>query len=136
MTLRSWINRENVIPETGKPLKELLQEARAEYRRQQREERQEALVDQAEKKFKEISKAPVSQPLKDKNDKYRRDENGKILRYYRPDVMSVQADVAKFVAERLDPENYSQKSQTENKHLVFSLAELRRAKEGGDENQE
>ncbi len=58
-----------------------------------------------------------------------RNEDGSIARRENHNVLRIQMDTAKYVTERLDPDRYGKVDKTENKHLHFSLADLRRAKQ-------
>jgi len=127
-TLNAWVSRNNVIPETGKTLRDLLNEAREAYRNKEREKRQNMVIDIAEKEVHRTMNLRTNIPvvgmfgvLKDKDGNIVRKENHNLLR--------VKMDTAKFLLERLDPAKYGAK--TDNKHTVmtFSLAELRKAKE-------
>jgi hypothetical protein len=56
-------------------------------------------------------------------------KDGSLVRKENANLLRIKTDVAKFALERLDPENFGKVDKTENKHLVFSLADLRRAKQ-------
>lgn len=46
-----------------------------------------------------------------------------------PKLVETKQRTAEFVAKKLDPQTYGDKVQTDNRHLVFSLSELRKYKQ-------
>lgn len=100
-TVNSWVQRKNVIPETGKVLRDLLEQSREEYCRRKREERQEEMLDQAENELNEILNSSFYSPLKDKNNEVVRDKNGNIVYEIDSKIMRAHFNAAKFIWERL-----------------------------------
>lgn len=131
-TINAWITRGNVVPETGEPLREILDKAREGFRNSQREKRQKALVDMAEQKMTRTMNLRTTVPIRNMFGQIVKNEDGSVARRENHNVLRIQMDTAKFVTERLDPARYGKVEKTENKHLVFSLADLRRAERGGE----
>ena len=133
-TLNHWIARSNVVPELGIPLRTMLDKARAEYRASVRERRQNDMIEEAERKMQRTLRIRTNLPVVGmfgiiKNEK------GEIVRRENHNLLRVQMDTAKYVTERLDSKHYGRVERGEHKHLVFSLADLRRAKEGSGQEE-
>jgi hypothetical protein len=56
-------------------------------------------------------------------------EDGSIVRRENPELLAIKLKAAQYVTERLAPEHWSKKTEVHGKHLVFSLADLRKAKQ-------
>lgn len=132
-TIDKWICRNNVIPETGRTLRDVLNEARAEYRQKEREKRQESMVYEAERAVERTIRLRTNLPVVGMFGVVK-DENGRIMRKENAGLLKIKMDTAEFLLERLNPEKYAKKETTENKHLIFSLSDLRKAKEARDAN--
>lgn len=137
-TLNSWVSRDNVIPETGKTLREFLNDARREYRNIKREQQQQNLLDEAEGEFRRIMAMRSSQPVRNMFGQLVYDDKSKtkLARRENVGILRLKIEAAKYLTERLDPQRYGKVEKTENKHLVFSLADLRRAKQQQDQERE
>lgn len=133
-TLHSWIKRGNVVPETGEPIRALLDKARADFRTKKREQRQQALVDAAEEKMSRVMNLRTTVPIRNMFGQIVKNEDGSIARRENHNVLRIQMDTAKYVTERLDPARYGKVERTENKHLIFSLADLRKARREAEQN--
>lgn len=128
-TLNQWIARNNVVPETGKTLRELLNIARREYRNSVWEERREALIEDSENKLHRIVKMRTKVPVRNMFGVHVKNEDGSLAYRENSELLGHQAKVAMYLTERLAPEKYGRVDRTVNKHLVFSLADLRKAEE-------
>lgn len=128
-TLNAWIYRNNVVPETGQTLRSLLDDARGKYRSMQREKRQEMMLLEAEAEMHRALRLRTSQPVIGMFGVVK-DENGDIVRKENPNLLKIKMDIAKFIAERLDPNRYAQQTNVKGSHLIFSLADLRSASQG------
>lgn len=128
-TLNSWITRNNVIPETGQTLRNVLEDAKAKYRAKKREERQEKMLLQAEGEMHRTLNLRTNLPVVGMFGIVK-DENGNIVRRENSNLLKIKMDTAKFLAERLDPNRYAQQTNVKGSHLVFSLADLRSASMG------
>lgn len=128
-TYRAWIVRGNVIPETGMTLREFMDMAREEYRNRKAEERRTMMLDEAESVFHRNLRIRTNLPVIGLFGVVK-DEDGKVVRKENAKLLKIKTDTAMFISERLNPQKYGKVEKTENKHLVFSLADLRRAKEG------
>lgn len=126
-TMRDWVKRNNVIPDTGVTLRDYLNKAREEKRTLDRERRAEALVNEAEKVFHRTLKLRTNLPVRNMFGQTIVEE-GRIVRKENHNLLRIKNDTAKYVAERLNPERYGKIEKSENKHFVFSLADLRRQK--------
>ena len=132
-TLDTWCRRANVVPDSGKTLKALLDEARANYRTKKVEEQRKTLVSDTERVFKRTLNVQTNVARRDKEGNIVLDpETGQPVRYENPKILAVKLDAAKFVAERLAPDVYGKVERGVHKHLVFSLTDLRKAKEARD----
>ncbi len=128
-TLSAWVKRDNVIPETGKTLRNVLDEARVEYRTMIRGKRQENMLDNAEKTLGRINNLSSNLIQRNMFGKIILDEGGKPTRKENAKILSIKAKVAMFLTERLDPKRYARHDRVDNTHVIVSLAELRRAKQ-------
>lgn len=136
-TVHSWIKRDIVIPGVGKTLRGVLDEARIEKKRTEREHRQVEMINNAEISLAEIVRLPITTTTHRRS--YRFDkETGKKSQSSESFATQVDAKLADvkvkgltFVLERLDP-RYAAKSETKNTHLVLNLSDLRKAKERRD----
>jgi len=131
----AWCRRGNVIPETGETLREVLDKAREEKRRIDRERRHTALLDKAEEKMTRTMNLRTTVPIRNMFGQIVKNEDGSVARRENHNVLRIQMDTAKYVTERLDPDRYSRVDKSENKHLHFSLADLRKAKQEQEEKE-
>lgn len=131
-TINKWITRENIIPETGRTLREVLNQARADYRTKLRGEKQELMLEQAETKLNRSLALRTTVPIRDMFGKLVYNADGKVARRESVGMLRAQIEAAKYVTERLDPKRYGRVDKTENKHLIFNLADLRRYKDEKD----
>ena len=106
-TVNSWIQRRNVVPETGERLKDILKRAKEEYRRRAREQREEEILDQIEEKFSEILKINPYYPAKDKDGNVVYDKNGDIVYDVDANLLRTQLNAAKFIWDRIGPEKHN-----------------------------
>lgn len=127
-TIQKWVERNNVIPETGYTLRDVLDKAREEKRSKEREARQKAMVDEAERAMHRTVRLNTNLPVVGMFGVVK-DENGKIIRKENAALLKVKMDTTQFVLERLNPERYGKVEKTENKHLLFSLSDLRKARD-------
>lgn len=132
-TLNKWIARRNVVKETGDELRTILDEARQELRERKRRERRDKMLEESEAALHRVVRLRTSQPVRNMFGEVIKDENGKIVRKENHNLLRIKTDTAKFITERLDPHNYGKLEKTENKHLVFSLADLRQAHENREQ---
>lgn len=133
-TIHGWVKRNNVVPETGHTLRDVLEKARMEKRAKERERRQEDMLRLAEEKMHRALKIRTNLPVVGMFG-VMKDDNGNIIRKENSQLLKVQLDTAQFLAERLNPERYGKVEKGEHKHLVFSLADLREAKKQQQEAQ-
>ncbi len=131
-TINSWVKRGNVIPETGETLRDVLDKAREEYRTRKEAERRKMMLGEIEQQFHRTLRLRTNLPIRDMLGKTIAREDGSLVRKENHNLLRVKMDTAKFLAERLSPEVYGKKEKAESKHLVFSLADLRRAAEERD----
>ena len=127
-TIKKWIERNNVIPETGMVLRDVLNDARLEFRRKERERKQKEMIEEAEASLHRTIRLRTNVPVVGMFGIVK-DDKGNIVRKENSQLLKVKMDTAQFLLERLDPEKYGKKETTTNKHLVMSLSDLRRAKE-------
>lgn len=127
-TIKKWVERNNVIPETGMTLRDVLNDARVEYRRKERERKQKEMIEEAEASLHRTIRLRTNVPVVGMFGIVK-DDKGNIVRKENSQLLKVKMDTAQFLLERLDPEKYGKKETTTNKHLVMSLSDLRRAKE-------
>lgn len=132
-TIKKWIERNNVIPETGMVLRDVLNDARLEFRRKERERKQKEMIEEAEASLHRTIRLRTNVPVVGMFGIVK-DDKGNIVRKENSQLLKVKMDTAQFLLERLDPEKYGKKETTTNKHLVMSLSDLRRAKEARDAN--
>ena len=132
-TVMSWVKRDNVIPETGETLRDVLDRARQTYRTEKEEKKRGKLISDAERVLKRTLNLQTNKPaigmfgvIKDKEGNVVKKEDTKLLK--------IKVDVAKYVTERLKSDKWGKIEKSENKHLVaFSLADLRKAKQEKEE---
>lgn len=132
-TINSWITADIVIPSTTKTLREVLDKAREDARSLKRKQLHKVIVDTAETKMGRILKLRTSEVRRNMFGQTMKNEDGSIARKENPALLRTQADMIKFGLERLDPDHYSKVDKSENKHLVFSLADLRREEQRQNE---
>jgi hypothetical protein len=130
-TLTTWCGRRNVIPETGEVLFDILNKARDEYRIKRLEKKKREIVEegilQLHRTIHLKTKVPVIGMFG-----VVKDENGEVMKREDAKLLKIKMDNVQFGLERLDPDNFGKVDKTENKHLVFSLSDLRKAKEERD----
>ncbi len=131
-TLARWVERGNVIPGSGNELKAVLNKARADYRTRKREELKDKLLGDAERELNRTLNIRTNIPVRDMFGKTIKNPDGSLVRKENANLLRIKLDAVKYVTERLDPDTYGKVEKTENKHLVFSLADLRRAKQERD----
>lgn len=127
-TLNNWVKNRNTIPETGEVLRDVLDSARDEYKARQRKERQKSILELAEQKIERTLGLDTREPIVAMFGVLK-DEAGNILKKENTSLLKVQMDTAKFAAERLDSATYGRVDRSENKHLIFSLSDLRKRNE-------
>lgn len=135
-TLEMWITRRNVVPETGETLRDVLDKARETYRMEKYKAEQKQLLLDAQREIKRTLNLRTNLVARTMFGEVIKNEDGSIVRKENAQLLKVKMSTAHFVAERLDPETYGEKTQTKNEHLVFSLNDLRRAKQGNTEETE
>ena len=125
----AWCRRGNVIPGTGNELRGVLEKARKDYRTRKREELTTKMVDDAEAVLNRVLNIRSNVPVRDMFGNTVTNPDGSLVRRENPNLLRIKVDAAKYVTERLDPQIWGKKAKIEGRHLVFSLADLRRAKE-------
>ena len=128
-TIKNWITRSNVIPETRRTLREVLDEARVKYHTEQREKRAEKMIDESEALVHRNLRIKSREPVMGMFGVIK-DKDGNIVKKENPNILRIKTDTAKFLLERLDPKRYGKVDRGEHKVMHFSLAELRRYEEG------
>lgn len=131
-TINSWIKRGNVIPETGETLRDVLDKAREDYRTKKEAERRKMMLGEIEQQFHRTLRLRTNLPIRDTLGKTIIRKDGSLVRKENHNLLRVKMDTAKFLAERLSPEIYGKKEKIESNHTVFSLSDLRRAREERD----
>lgn len=125
-TLNSWITRNNIVPETGLLLRDVLNKAREEYRAIKREEKQDKVVGDAEGKLHKIIKRPSKEPVITMFGQIKDKETGKVVMKENPRLEANTLKASMFALERLDSARYGKIERREHKVLTFSLQEIRR----------
>lgn len=131
-TIHAWVKRGNVIPGSGNELRAVLNKAREDYRTRKREELKDKILGDAERELNRTLNIRSNIPVRDKFGKVVTNPDGSYVRKENANLLRIKVDTAKYVTERLDPNTWGKTEKTESKHLVFSLADLRRAKEERD----
>lgn len=133
-TYDNWIKRETIVPDTPKTLKALIEEAREKRLAIQRKKNMKQRVLASERALDQLLALPIEYTRVDRVIK--RDENGKLKEIKRLTSKDISAPLVtakinglKFALERLDPENYGDKSEVKHAHVIFSLADLRKHRE-------
>ncbi|MFA5996954.1 MAG: hypothetical protein WC791_00535 [Candidatus Paceibacterota bacterium] len=129
-TVNSWVKRGTIIPETEEVLRDVLDRARETYRTRNNEEKKKRMLCELEKHFYRTIKLRTDIPLRDRSGKVIQKEDGSLILQENPELLKVKMKTAMFLAERLMPEIYGKKDKVVSKQSVFSLSELRSAKEG------
>lgn len=145
-TMTTWVTRGNVIPETGRRLRDVLDDARIEKKRIQREERQAEIIENGELALQELVKIPITSgrmiTTKYKTKRGKKGEAPVYVPYGKvetdfegvnPKLAEAKIKALTFGLERLEPNRYGAKLDAKHTHMVFSLSDLRRAKERHDE---
>ena len=131
--ISNWVQRGNVIPETGQSMRDFIEECREEKRVQEHR----AMVDQAEAQFKRTLHLDTLQPVVGKFGVMKDKETGEVIMRENTRLLEIQMKTAEFVTERLDPNHYGKVGKNENKHLhVFLLSDLRKAEEAMEAQRE
>ena len=130
--IRSWVNRNTVVPETGKTLRDILNEARETYRVRKEATRRKMMSTELEQQFHRTLRLRTNLPVRDMFGKTITREDGSLVRKENANLLKIKMDNVQFLAERLMPDVYGKVEKTENKHLIFSLSDLRKAKEERD----
>ncbi len=128
-TLRMWVVRNNVIPETGSALRDLLDGAREEYRNAQNREmdkKREAVID---KELNKVMAIKTKEPVIGMFGVIKDRETGKVVMKHNVKLLSEKMKNVRFLAERLFPHRYGKVERSENKHVHFSLSDLRKFEE-------
>lgn len=134
-TVRNWCARGNVVPETGKTLKDILDQAREEYRVRKIQEMDKMRLEIIDKKFNRVISMRTKEPVIGMFGPIVDRETKKPLMRENAHLLKIQMDNVQYLAERLDSGRYGKVEKTENKHLVFSLSDLRKAKEDIEQNE-
>jgi hypothetical protein len=127
-TIDAWIKRGTIIPGTDVSFRDLWFETRNRRKEIVREERREQMLDESEKVLQKTLSVETNLPVRNIFGQTMV-ENGEIVKKENHNLLRIKTDTAKFVAERLNSQYYGNKVETNNRHLVFSLAELRKMKE-------
>lgn len=129
--LNNWIRRRDVIMGTKKVLKDLLDEAKIQYRTKKREEKQDFMINEAETKLHRAVRVRTKSIVISKQGKIVLNDKGEPLMKEDAGLLAAQISASKFILERLDPKNYGAVERGEHKHVhtFVSLAELRKARE-------
>jgi hypothetical protein len=129
-TIHTWIKRGTIIPGTQTSFREIWNEAQKQRKELVRIERQEAMIEEAEKVFQKTLKLKTNLEVRDIFGNPVRDpKTGRDVKKENHNLLRIKTEMAKFIAERLDAPHYSPKTESKAQLLVFSLAELRKMKE-------
>lgn len=133
-TYDNWIFRNSIVPETGRTLKSMIEEAREKYAVIKRKKEIKQRVATSEKALDEILALPIHYTSITR--RMKRGVNDKMMevgRETRKDISAplvhAKTKLLSMALERLDPENYGKTEKTQNTHVVFSLADLRQHRE-------
>lgn len=137
-TYRQWMSRRNKIPENGRTLYQVINDARFQYKLKKHEEDQKELVMRAQEFLKGLQKLPLGTKTVRKLRKYRViDGDRKVQTHEEHEIIDTPVDprvvVAKqkaseYVLDRLD-EKYQKNAADNNVNVMVNLGDLRRAKE-------
>lgn len=140
-TLKTWIHRKNVVPETGEVLADILSQARLK-----RRETQNAILDRqillkARKNLDQIMSIPDRVGARIIQRRFKRVGNTTLEvektvtdRGINTELLGVKSKASQFALERLSPESYGRKDKVEAKVGVFSLADLRKVSTQNEPN--
>ncbi|MEA2112522.1 MAG: hypothetical protein U9P50_00925 [Patescibacteria group bacterium] len=133
-TIMMWIKRNNIIPETGEVLRDVLDKKRKVYSTDRLEKRRKKLLDDADREIKRTLNIRSNVCVRDNSgNKVIDKDTGGFVRTENPQLLKIKVDTAKFVKERLDPKNWGKIEKKEVKNMSpFSLADLRKAKREKD----
>lgn len=145
--VNNWMTRQTVIPETGQTLRSFLDEKYEEKRVKRDQAEQNTIRETAQSALAEIVALPnhnemtetrlrplEGEPATQTIDGIVYEIRGKTIESgVNPKIVEAKTKALTFALERLNPERYSPRLETRNTHLVFSLADLARAKERRDE---
>lgn len=124
-TLKSWIQRGNVLSD-GNSLRDILDKAKEAHRARKRKEIDDMREEMIDAKFNRVLSMRTKEPVMGRAGVIKHPETGKPLMKENTNLLSEQMRNVRFLAERQFPDRYGKKDKTENKHLVFSLSDLRR----------
>jgi hypothetical protein len=121
------------ISKTGQPLREYLDEKRAERRRNEEQVRQASIREQAEKQLQILTGLPIKTTEVRRYYRYDKEGDRILMREEETEGSPKLAEVImrglQFGLGRLDPERYGAKVDNKHTHMVFSLSDLRRARD-------
>lgn len=128
-TVKSWISRGNVVPETGEILRDILERAKIEYRTNEREKRKSEMLAGVDRHFSRMLNLRTNRVKRNKNGEIIKDaETGLPVKDEDVGLLKLKNDVARFIGEKLDPKTYGKIEQGEKPNF-FSLSDLRRISE-------
>lgn len=127
-TLNSWITRGNVVPETGEPLKAILDKARESYRINTLIEKEQELIRQAEEQLYRVVKARTKVPIRSITGEVVREADGSIAYREDPQLLRSTIKAAIYILERLDPQKWGRETKS-TPDSTWSLNELRAIKD-------
>lgn len=110
-TINSWIKRGNIIPETGEVLRDVLNDARKEYRTRKIEQKRSKMIEKLEDEFLRTLRIQTSSPIRDRQGNIIIDENGQPVNQENPKLLGIKMKNAMFLAERLMPEVYGKNTK-------------------------
>jgi len=128
-TLRMWIVRKNVIPETGNVLRDILDEAREEYRNIKKREMDEKREEVIDKKFNRVISMRTKEPAVGMFGVVKDPITKKPVYIENVKLLAEQMKNVRFLAERLYSNRYGKVMKSENKNLTLSLSDLRKYEE-------
>lgn len=132
-TYDNWINRENIVPDTNKTLKQIVADARQKRQEIQRRKQNEAVIEKSRKAIEALIDMPIHNTSVMRTMK--RNKEGVMREVQRTTIKDISAPLVHakvkgltFALERLDPD-YAKKDEVKHAHVVFSLADLRKHQE-------
>lgn len=139
-TLHAWVSRDVVIPGDGRALRDVLNDARAVKKRNDREQRQLEIIENSEIALAELVKIPITSgkmvTTKFKANKKGFKAYGKVETEFEgvnPKLAEAKIKALSFGLERLDPGRYGATLSTTNLHGFIDLSDFRRKKEAMQE---
>ena len=94
------------------------------------------MVVDSEKALRRITKLRTSEVKRNMFGQEITREDGSLVRQENPKLLKIKADTSLKLLERLDPDNYGKVEKNENKHVIFSLSDLRKDKRKMEEEAE